>query len=116
METAPLGDGTGATNSGGAGSAIVAELRARLEDAPATKRTAWAETWLRWAETAEPYRRRCYLTLVACRMDAGLDDRPELREPTFPNRPAQSTPPKRPDPKSYRARVHARMRGWNGGT
>lgn len=38
-----------------------------------------------------------------------------LENPTLPNRPAQNTSPKRPDPKSYRARVHARMRRWGGG-
>ena len=27
-----------------------------------------------------------------------------------------TAPPKRPKPKSYRARIHARMRGWNAGT
>lgn len=107
--------GTGQNSTGGAKHTL-AGLRARLAKAAPTKRSAWAETWLTWAEAAEPPRRQAYLTLVDARITAGLDDRPEPQEPMPPSRPAQSTPtPKKSDPRSYRARVHARMRGWHDG-
>ncbi len=94
----------------GGDNAILAGLEAQLANAPATRRTAGARTWLSWARAAEGRRRKTYLDLVAARIAAGLDDRPE---PRFDS--GEAAPPKRPERPAQRrkpATRRSRLSDW----
>lgn len=89
---------------------VIIALEARLANAPATRRTAGARTWLAWARDAEGRCRKTYLDLVAARIAAGLDDRPEP-----PEAPREAAPPKRPERPALRRRPatrRSRLSGW----